>query len=81
MFRLQIKVAEIPGEDFHVLTDFISGYSRINLCSLDVCVAEHLADRLDGHTASEGHGGGESVPPLMESDRLCKEKRTGEDKT
>lgn len=42
MFRLKIEIAEILGKDVHILSDFIGGDSRVDLCCLDVCVAEHL---------------------------------------
>lgn len=42
MFRLEIEVAEVPGKDVHILSDFIGGNSRVDLCGLDICVAEHL---------------------------------------
>lgn len=42
MFCLEIEIAEILGKDVHVLSDFIGGDSRVDLCCLDVCVAEHL---------------------------------------
>ncbi len=81
MFSLEIEIAEVFGKDVHVLTDLIGCDSRVNLRSLNVCVAEHLADRLDGHTTSEGHRCGEGMPGEVESDRLRKEKRISEDKT
>lgn len=42
MFSLKIEVAEVPGKDVHILSDFIGGNSRVDLCGLDICVAEHL---------------------------------------
>ena len=77
MFRLQIKVAEIPGEDFHVLTDFIGGYSCIDLGGLDIGMTEHLRYRLDRYPFSKCHGDGESVPGEVEYTRQSKRQRTG----
>ena len=42
MFSLKIEVAEVPGKNIHILSDFIGCDSRVDLCCLDVCVAEHL---------------------------------------
>lgn len=42
MFSLEIEIAEILGKDVHVLSDFVGGNSRVDLCSLDICVSEHL---------------------------------------
>ena len=42
MFSLKIEVAEVPGKDVHILSDFIGGNSRVDLCGLDICVSEHL---------------------------------------
>ena len=81
MFSLQIKVAEVPGEGFHVFSDFIGGYPCIDLGGLDIGMTEHLRYRLDRYPFAKCHGGGEGVAGTMESDRLCKEKRTGKDKT
>ena len=57
-------------KDVHVLSDFIGGDSRVNLCSLDVCVAEHFADRLDGNTSSQCHGCCEGVAGEVEGQVL-----------
>ncbi len=81
MFSLEIEIAEVFGKDVHILSDFIGGDSRVNLSCLNVCVAEHLADRLDWHTTPECHRCGKGVPGEVESNRLRKEKRIGEDKT
>ena len=66
MFSLQIKVAEIPGEDFHVLTDFIGGYPCIDLGGLDIGMTEHLRDRLDWYPFTKCHGGSEGVAGEVE---------------
>lgn len=42
MFSLKIEVAEVPGKNIHILSDFVGGNSRVDLCSLDICVSEHL---------------------------------------
>ena len=42
MFSLKIEVAEVPGKNIHILSDFVGGNSRVDLCGLDICVAEHL---------------------------------------
>ncbi len=63
------------------MADFLICDAGVYLGGLNVCVTEHLAHRLDGYALAECHRRGESVPPDVESDRLCKEKRTGEDKT
>ncbi len=42
MFRLKVEIAEILGKDVHILSDFVGGNSRVDLCSLDICVSEHL---------------------------------------
>ena len=66
MFRLQIKVAEVPGEDFHVLSDFIGGYPCIDLGGLDIGMTEHLRYRLDWYPFAKCHGGGEGVAGEVE---------------
>ncbi len=65
----------------HIRPDFLIGDSGVNLSRLDIGMTEHLRYRLDGHTIGESHRCGECVPGEVESDRLRKEKRAGEDKT
>ena len=66
MFRLQIKVAEVLGKDFHVLSDFIGGYPCIDLGGLDIGMTEHLRYRLDRYPFTKCHGGGEGVAGEVE---------------
>ena len=40
---------------------------------------EHLADGLDGDSVCISDGGGKRVAGKVESDSLCKKKRTDED--
>ena len=42
MFSLEIEVAEVSGKNVHILSDFVSGNPRVDLCGLDICVSEHL---------------------------------------
>lgn len=42
MFSLEIEIAEVFGKNVHILSDFVGGNSRVDLCSLDICVSEHL---------------------------------------
>ena len=65
MFSLEIEVAEVSGKNIHILSDFVGGNSRVDLCGLDICVAEHLAHRLNRHTLSERHRSGESMTREM----------------
>ena len=48
----------------HVPGNLLISNPRIQLGGLDVGVAEHLGDALDGHPVFEGDGGGESVPGI-----------------
>jgi hypothetical protein len=47
----------------------------------DVRVSQHLRYGFDRHSFGQRHRRRERVPRKVESDRLCKEKRTGKDKT
>ncbi len=66
------------GGDCRLLV-FVKDF-RIDLCRGEFSVSEQLAYGIDVG-ADVKHKGGECVPCAMESDRLRKEKRTGEDKT
>ena len=44
-------------------------------------MSQHLADRFQRYTLCERNRRSEGMTRHVESDRLCKEKRTGEDKT
>lgn len=77
MFSLEVEIAEVLGKDVHIFPNFIGGDSRVNLCGLDVCVAEHLADRLDWHTSSQCHGCRKGVAGKVEYTRQSKRQRTG----
>ena len=70
MFSLEIEVAEVSGKNIHILSDFVGGNSRVDLCGLDICVSEHLWYRLDGHSTAEGHGSGEGMSGQMEGQVL-----------
>ena len=63
----------------HVTVHLLIGHFRIALRGTDVPVPHGLADRLDGHSLREADLGSKTVPGLMESDRLRKEKQTEED--
>ena len=47
---------------------------------LDIGMPQHLSNTLYRDTIGQGKSG-KSMAHDVESDRLCKEKRTGEDKT
>lgn len=42
MFSLEIEVAEVLGKNVHILSDFVGGNPRVDLCGLDIGVSEHL---------------------------------------
>ena len=42
MFSLEIEIAEVFGKNVHILSDFVGGNPRVDLCGLDICVSEHL---------------------------------------
>ncbi len=42
MFSLEIEIAEVFGKNVHILSDFVGGNSRVDLCGLDIGVSEHL---------------------------------------
>ena len=66
MFRLKVEIAEVSRKDVHILSDFIGGYSRVNLSCLNVCMTEHLRYRLDRYPFAKCHGGGEGVAGEVE---------------
>ena len=65
----------------HIPSDLVIGDFGINLCCGDAFMSQHLADCLQRYALRERNRCGKGVPRHVESDRLGKEKRTGEDKT
>ncbi len=70
IYQLKIEVSEIFCEIIHVVADFLVGDTGVDLCCLDICVAEHLAHRFDGYTLAECHSGCEGVARQMEREVL-----------
>jgi len=62
----------------YLLSDH-SGRTGIYLGGFQIRMPQKTAYGLDGHTVREQHGGGVRMPAYVESDRLRKEKQTGED--
>ena len=54
----------------HVLKEFLRGDTGIDLCLVDVRVAEHTADGFQRHALFERYQAGERVASLMVVDRL-----------
>lgn len=81
LLRQSVFVAEAFGERRHVAAYLFIGDLRVDLGGLDVRMPQQTTDGFDRHTLRERDSRGEGVPGKMESDRLGKEKRTGEDKT
>ena len=57
----------LGGKVVHVPGNLLVGDASIDLGGLDVGVAEHLRDALDGHSVFEGDGSGEGIPFLPPS--------------
>jgi hypothetical protein len=66
-------------QGFHVLAYLLGGDFGVNLGGFYVRVSQKAAHRFDGYAVRQKYGRGVRVASLMESDRLRKEKQTGED--
>ena len=65
----------------HIPADLVVSDARIDLSRGDPFMSQHLADRFQRYALRERDRRGEGMTRHVESDRLGKEKRTGEDKT
>ena len=65
----------------HFLLHFRIQDAGINLCRGNLRMSQHFTDTLHTHSFTQSNSRCERMARQVESDRLCKEKRTGEDKT
>lgn len=66
-------------EFFHIAAHFLRRDFGVDLRRADAAVSEHLRERFDGHVVRQAHRRRVGVAAHVESDRLRKEKQTGED--
>ena len=76
-----LDLVQSRGKVLHVLIELLFGYFRVYLRCLYALVSQHGTDRFDRYAVGEEHRRGGRMAGKVESDRFCKGKRTGKDKT